>query len=340
MMLNMKCVLGGFFSAALLLQGAAGYKVVGRYPVPGVGGWDYVTLDDAARRIYISHSTQVEVLDADDGKVVGAIADTPGVHGIAIAPAAKHGFTSNGRENKVSMFDPTTLKLIKKIDVGKGPDGIYYDPGTKRVFTNNHGTHDITALDAATGDVVGTVKAGGDGEQAVIGADGMIYVNSEDTAEVIVFDPKSLEVKKRFPIGVAKTPTGLAYDAETKRLFIGCRNEPKMVVMDAVAGKVIGSFKIGAGVDYAGFDPEAKLIFFSCGDGTLSVFHEKSADEYEDAGAVKTQQSAKTMAFDPKTKKIFLPAAEYQETPATEPGKRPTRTMKPGSFTVLVVGKS
>jgi DNA-binding beta-propeller fold protein YncE len=141
------------------------------------------------------------------------------------------------------------LQLIKKIDVGKGPDGIYYDPGSKRVFTNNHGSHDITAINAATGDVVGTVKVEGDGEQAVIGDDGLIYVNSEEAAEVVVFDPKSLEVKKRFPIGVAKVPTGLAYDAKTKRLFIGCRNEPKMVVMDAATGKVINSFPIGAGVD-------------------------------------------------------------------------------------------
>jgi DNA-binding beta-propeller fold protein YncE len=271
---------------------------------------------------------------------VGTIADTPGVHGVAIASEFKHGFTSNGRENKVSMFDPSNLQLIKKIDVGKGPDGIYYDPGSKRVFTNNHGSHDITALDASSGEVVGTVKAEGDGEQAVIGADGLIYVNSEDTAEVVVFDPKSLEVKHRFPIGVAKTPTGLAYDPKTNRLFIGCRNEPKMVVMDAASGKVIGNFPIGKGVDYAAFDPGAGLIFFSCGDGTLSIYHEKSADEYEDAGAVTTQPSAKTMAFDPKTKKIFLPAAEYQETPATDPSKRPQRSVKPGSFVVLVVGKS
>jgi DNA-binding beta-propeller fold protein YncE len=338
-MQSMTNVLIGFFWAALLLQGATNYKVMGRYPIPGVGGFDYVTLDDSARRLYVSHGTQVDVLNADDGKAVGVIPETPGVHGIAIASAFKHGFTSNGRENKVSMFDPSTLQLIKKIDVGKGPDGIYYDPGSKRVFTNNHGSHDITALDAATGDVVGTVKVEGDGEQAVIGADGLIYVNCEDKAEVAVFDSKSLEVKKRFPIGVAKTPTGLAYDAKTKRLFIGCRNEPKMVVMDADTGKVINSFPIGVGVDYAGFDPESSLIFFSCGDGTLSVYHEKSADSYEDAGAVKTQPSAKTMAFDPKTKKIFLPAAEYQEIPATEPGKRPQRSVKPGSFAVLVVGK-
>jgi len=167
----------------------------------------------------------------------------------------------------------------------------------------------------------------------------MIYVNIEDTDEVVVFDPKSLEVKKRFPIGVAKTPTGLAYDERTKRLFIGCRNDPKMVVMDAVSGKVITSFPIGKGVDYAAFDPQARMIFFSCSEGVLNVFHEKTADDYEDEGAVKTQPSARTMALDPKTKRIFLSAAEIIETPATTPGGRPQRTVKPGSFVVLVVGK-
>jgi DNA-binding beta-propeller fold protein YncE len=329
----------GVFLGVLPLSAATTYKVEARYPVPGDGGFDYLTIDSTARRLYLSHATQVDVVDADSGKVVGTLPDTPGVHGIALTPESKRGFTSNGREDKVSMFDPVTLRLIRKIDVGKGPDGIYYDPGSKRVFTNNHGSHDITAIDATTGDTVGTVKAGGDGEQAVIGADGLIYVNSEDTSEVVVFDPKSLEVKKRFPIGVAKTPTGLAYDARTNRLFIGCRNEPKMVVMDAATGKVIKSFPIGAGVDYASFDPDAKLIFFSCGDGTLSIYHERSADEYEEAGTVKTQPGAKTMAFDPKTKKIFLSAAEYIETPASDPSRPPRRSIKPGSFVVLVVGR-
>ena len=334
----MKNICFGFFAGALLAQ-AATYQIQARYPLPGTGGWDYVTIDSSARRIYISHATQVEVVDADSGKMVGTIPDTPGVHGVALAPDFKHGFTSNGRENKVSMFDPATLKLIKKIDVGAGPDGIYYDPASKRVFTNNHGSHNVTAIDASTGDVVGTVKLDGDGEQAIIGKDGLIYVNSENKGEVVVFDPESLEVRKRFPIGVAKTPTGLAYDAKTNRLFIGCREKPAVVVMDAASGKVITSMPIGAGVDFAAFDPDARLVFFSCGDGTLSIFHEKSVNEFEDAGAVKTQQSAKTMAFDPKTKKVYLPAAEYTETPAAEPGKRPTRTMKPDSFVLLVLGK-
>ena len=338
-MLNIRTVIIGVSMVfAAWWQGGTGYKLETRYPVPGNGGWDYVSIDSNARRLYLSHGTQVDVINPDDGKLIGTIADTPGVHGIAIASEFKHGFTSNGRENKVSMFDPATLQLINKIEVGKGPDGIYYDPATKRVFTNNHGSHDITAIDAKTGQVVGTVKVEGDGESAVV-SDGLVYVNLEDTNEVVVFDPKSLEVKQRFPIGVAKGPTGLAYDAKTKRLFIGCRNEPKMVVMDASSGKVIANFPIGRGVDYAGFDPQAKLIFFSCGEGVLSIFHEKSADDYEDVGPVKTQAGARTMAFDPKTKKIFLSVAEVIESPPATPGGRPQRSVKPGSFTVLVVGK-
>src|SRR5215470_20055361 len=222
-MLSLKSALIAASLALAIIQGGSGYKLEKRYPVPGNGGFDYVTIDSSNRRLYLAHGTQVDVIDPDTGKLVGTIGDTPGVHGVALANEFKHGFTSNGRENKVSMFDPTTLQLINKIDVGKGPDGIYYDPETKRVFTNNHGSHDITAIDAATGDVVGTVKVEGDGEQAVIGADGLVYVNSENTNEVVVFDPKSLEVKKRFPIGVAKVPTGLAYDPKTNRLFIGCR---------------------------------------------------------------------------------------------------------------------
>ena len=338
-MISIKSAVIAIALAMTQLQNGAGYKLETRYPVPGNGGFDYVTIDSGARRLYLSHGTQVDVINADDGKLIGTIADTPGVHGIALATEFNHGFTSNGREDKVSMFDPTTLQLINKIDVGKGPDGIYYDRETKRIFTNNHGSHDITAIDAKTGKVVGTVEVKGDGESAVV-ADGLVYVNLEDTNEVVTFDPKSLQVKNRFPIGVAKTPTGLAYDAKSKRLFIGCRNEPRMVVMDAASGKVITSLPIGRGVDFAGFDPQAKLIFFSCSEGVLNVFREKSANDYEDAGPVKTQPRARTMAFDPKTKKIFLSAAEIVESPATTPGGRPQRTIKPGSFVVLVLSKS
>jgi alkaline phosphatase len=323
-----------------IMMGAFGwerYSIEARYPVPGEGGWDYITLDSEMRRLYVSHETAVAVLDADSGKLIGQVADTPGVHGIAIAPALKRGFTSNGKEDKVSMFDRATLQLIRKISVGKGPDGIYFDPATRRVFTNNHGSHDVSAIDAVTGEIVGTVKLEGDGEQAIIGIDGMIYVNSENTFEVVVFDPKSLQVTRRMPITGAKTPTGLAYDSRTSRLFIGCRNEPKMIVMDAANGSVITSMRIGAGVDAAGYDPDSRTIFFSSGDGLLSVFRQKSADDYEDLGAVMTQPTAKTMAYDPRSKRLYLPAADVEVIPPADSTRRAKRTILPNTFQVLVV---
>ena len=324
---------------AAIAANAADYKVIERYPVPGNGGFDYISMDAVSRHLYMSHGNQVDVIEADGGKFVGTIPDTPGVHGAVVVTEFKHGFTTNGRENKVSMFDPATLKLIKKIDVGKGPDGIFYHAATKRMFTNNHGTHDITAINAETGEVAGTVKVEGDGEQMIAGNDGLLYVNSEEEGEVVAFDPKTFEVKKRFPIGVAKTPTGLAYDAKTNRFFIACRNKPLMVVMDAGSGKVISILAIGSGADWAEFDSDAKMVFVSAGEGVLNMFQQKSADVYESAGALKTQQSAKPMGIDPTMKKIFLPAAEYPMTPNTDATKPPVRTLKPNSFTVLVVGK-
>lgn len=321
---------------AATLLADTGYKVTRRYPVGGSGGWDYITLDSAARRLYLSHATRVEVLDADTGTQLGFIPDTPGVHGIAIAGA--RGFTTNGREDKVSIFDVKTLRLIEKVPVGKGPDGIYYHAPTKRIFTNNHGSKDMSVIDAPSGKVVGTVALAGDGEQMVTGRDGLIYINSEDTHEVVAFDPKSLAVRRRFPIGVGQTPTGLAYDRKHNRLFIGCRSK-SMVVMDAATGKVITSLPIGTGVDYAAFDPQARLLFLSNSDGTLNVFRQKSADVYEDAGTVTTQAGARTLAFDPKTRQLFLPTAEVEMIPASGEGQRPTRRVKDGTFVVLVVGK-
>ena len=311
------------------------YRTEARYPVEGTESWDYVTVDSGARRLYVSHETQVEVLNADTGKIVGRIPDTPGVHGIAIAEGSNRGFTSNGRENTVSLFDTETLRLITKIAVGKGPDGIYFDRASKRVFTNNHGSHDITAIDAASGKVAGTVAIEGDGEQAVSSADGLIYVNLEDKSEVAAFDPKTLAVKKRFPIGVGKTPTGLAMDTEHNRLFVACRSEV-LAVMDAATGRVITRLPIGSGVDAAAFDAESHLIFASNADGTLNIFEEKSPDRYEDLGSVMTHPSAKTMAFDPQTKRIFLPGADVETIPASDPTQRPQRKVIPGTFSVFV----
>jgi DNA-binding beta-propeller fold protein YncE len=320
------------------LSAAAEYKVQKRFAVPGSDGWDYISVDSSARRLYVSHGVRVNVLDEDSGTVIGTIEDTPGIHGIAIASNQKHGFTSNGKEDKVSMFDITTLAVIKKIDVGKGPDGIYFDAASQRVFTNNHHSHDITAIDATSGEVVGTVQVEGDGEGSVIGRDGLIYVALEDKNEIAVFDPMTLVVKRHIPLDGVTAPTGLAIDQKANRLFVGGHNKT-MLVLDAETGKKIASFPTGTGTDAAGFDENAKLVFFSNGEGNLTVIHEKSPDEYESLQPVITQQSAKTMALDKETGTVYLPAATVIITPAADPSQKSKRTITDGSFCVLVVGQ-
>jgi YVTN family beta-propeller protein len=335
--MKQKIAVAAIILSSATWSSAADLKVQNRYTVPGNEGWDYISIDSGARRIYVSHSVRVNVLNADTGAVVGTIEDTPGVHGIAIAGKLKHGFTSNGKEDKVSMFDTETLKVIKKIDVGGGPDGIYYDSGSQRVFTNNHHSHDITAIDATTGSVAGTVKVEGNGEGAVAGKDGLMYVALEDKNEIAVFDPKTLEVKRHIPLDGVTAPTGLAIDKKANRLFVGGHNKT-MQVLDAESGHKIASFPTGSGTDAASFDAQNKLIFFSNGEGNLTVIQEKSADEYTPLDSVTTQQSAKTMAFDKKTGKIFLPAATVMPVPPADPSQKPKRKVQDGTFCVLVVG--
>ena len=316
----------------------AEYRVLTRYPILGTEGWDYITVDSAARRVYVSHGIRVNVLNADSGALIGTIEDTPGIHGIAIAGREGHGFTSNGKENKVSMFDSSTLAVIKKIDTGKGPDGIYYDKTSQRIFTNNHGSHNITAIDSATGNVVGTVEIEGDGEGAVTGKDGLIYVALEDKNEIAVFDPKTLEVKRRIPLENIKAPTGLAIDVKNDRLFVGGHNKT-MAILDGASGKQIASFPTGSGTDAAGFDERNRRIFVSNGEGNLTVIQQHSANKYVAQAPVMTQPSAKTMALDEKTGKIMLLAANVISTPAADPSNKPTKTITEGTFCVLVVGK-
>jgi YVTN family beta-propeller protein len=331
--------------ASLLLAGTivaqaavTGYKVTNRFPIEGTDGWDYITVDSAARRIYVSHGVRVNVLDADSGAAVGTIEDTPGVHGIAIASSSNHGFTTNGKENKVSVFDATTLALIKKIEVGKGPDGIYYDAASNRVFTNNHGSHDITAIDGTSGEVVGTVPVGGDGEGIVTGKDGMIYVALEDKNELCAFDPKTLEVKRHLPLEAIDAPTGLAVDTRNDRFFVGGHNK-MMSVVNGTTGKKVVSFPTGSGTDAAGFDEQTRMIFLSNGEGNITVVHQTSADKYTLETPIVTQASAKTMAIDTTTHNLLLPAATVVVTPPVDGKGRPTRTITAGTFAVLVVGK-
>lgn len=336
--MKQKTILLAILIGAALPAAAADYKIQKRFAIPGTEGWDYITVDSSARRVYVSHGVRVNVLDADTGAAIGTIEDTPGVHGIAIASPQKHGFTSNGKEDKVTMFDLSTLAVVKKIDVGKGPDGIYFDAASQRVFTNNHHSHDITAINASTGDVVGTVQVEGDGEGAVVGKDGLIYVALENKNEIAVFDPKTLEVKRHLPLDGVTAPTGLTIDQKANRLFVGGHNKT-MLVLDADTGKKIATFPTGLGTDAAGFDETAKLVFFSNGEGNITVIREKSPDEYEALEPVVTQQSAKTMTIDHKTGKILLPAATIVTTPAADPSEKPKRTITDGTFCVLVVGQ-
>jgi DNA-binding beta-propeller fold protein YncE len=322
-------------AAACIGAEAPGFKVAKKYPVPGDGSFDYIVFDSSSNRLYVSHGTEVDVLDADSGTVLGKVEDTPGVHGVAIVPTLHRGFTSNGKNATVSVFDTDTFKTIKNISVAEDPDFIFYDPQTNRVLVCHGDAAAITAIDPEKQAVIGKIDLGGGAEAAVVNEKGTGFVNLEEAAMVVSFDPQALTVKQKWPITECKTPTGLAMDAPNSRLFIGCRSKV-LAVMDAKSGQVITTLPIGERVDAVAFDADNKLIFASNGDGTISVIRQKNANEYEPVGDIQTQKSAKTMAFDPKSKRLFLSAAEMQPAPAVS-GQRARMTPKPGTFTVLVV---
>jgi DNA-binding beta-propeller fold protein YncE len=312
-----------------------GFKVTKKYPVPGDGGFDYIVFDGSSNRLYVSHGTEVNVVDADSGKVLGKIEDTPGVHGIAIVPTLHRGFTTNGENATVSVFDTNTFKTIKNISVPEDPDFVFYDPQTNRVLVCHGEAAVITAIDPEKEAVIGKIDLGGGAEAAVVDGRGTGFVNLEEAASVVSFDPQSLTVKQKWPITGCKTPTGLAIDAPNSRLFIGCRSKV-LAVMDSNSGQVITTLPIGERVDAVAFDPDNKLIFASNGGGTVSVIRQKSTNEYESVGDIQTQKSAKTMAFDPKSKRLFLSAAEMQPALASN-GQTARPRPKPGTFAVLVV---
>jgi DNA-binding beta-propeller fold protein YncE len=327
-------------AAVALAAAGPGYHVVTTYKLGGEGGWDYLITDADARRTYISRGTHVVVIDADTGKSVGDIADTPGVHGIALAPELGRGFTSNGREGTVSIFDIKTLATNSKVKVGENPDAILYDPATKRVFTFNGRSQDSTAIDATTGKVLGTIKLDGKPEFAATDAKGGIWVNIEDKSELVAIDPNKLEVKAKWPLAPCTEPSGLAIDRKNRRLFSGCDNK-MMAVVDADTGKVLATPPIGDGVDATAFDPETGLAFASCGgDGVLTVVKEDSPDKFSVAENVPTQKGARTMALDTKTHKVFVVTAQFGPRPAsTADNPHPRPAILPDSFVVLVVGK-
>ncbi len=320
----------------------ASWHQVHAFRVGGEGGWDYLTHEEAGHRLFVPRSSHVMILDDQTGKLLGDIADTPGVHGVALDSAHHRGFTSNGGDNTVTMFDLKTLAPLSRIPVGSRPDAILYDEASQRVFTCNGGSHDLTVLDAATGKVVGTVTLEGRPEEGVADGKGHLYVNLEDKSAITAVDTKTLKILHVWPLQPGEGPTGLAMDRQNRRLFSVCDNQ-FMVVMDADTGHIVATPAIGHGPDGCGFDPKLKIAFSSNGqDGTLTLIHEDSPMRFSPAGVVTTQPGARTMALDPKRHQVYLAAARYQapptaSTPPTAPRRRPA--MEPGSFTILVIGR-
>jgi DNA-binding beta-propeller fold protein YncE len=326
-------------AAAALAAAGPGYKVVNTYKIGGDGGWDYLTADASARRLYISRGTHVIVLDLDSGKNVGEIADTPGVHGIALAPELGRGFTSNGREGTVSVFELKTLATSSKIKVGEGPDAILYDPATRRVFTFNGRSQDATVIDATNGTVVGTIKLDGKPEFAASDGKGEIFVNIEDKSEITAIDANKLVVKTKWPLAPCELPSGLSMDKKNQRLFVGCDNK-MMAVVDADSGKVLATPAIGDGVDATVFDDDTGLAFASCGEGVLSVIREESPEKFMLVETVQTQTGARTLALDSKTHNVFVVTAKFGPPPAATPDNpHPRHSIVPDTFVVLAVAK-
>jgi DNA-binding beta-propeller fold protein YncE len=322
------------FVAVTVAAAPEGYHLLKTTPIPGDGSWDYVTVDAVGRRVYVSHATKVDVLEADSGAVVGTIADTAGVHGIAVAADLGRGFTSNGRANAVTAFDLRSLKPLGTIPTGKNPDCIIYDRSTGRVFAFNGGSASVTAIDAAAAKVAGTIDLGGQPKFAATDGAGHVFVNLEDKNEVLRLDSKELKVLDRWPTAPAKLPVSMAIDPTNHRLFVGCRSK-SLLVLDSETGKTVATLPIGERVDGGAFDPETKLAFCSCGDGTVSVVRQESPDRYSAVETIKTKTGSKTMGFNPTSHKLFIPAAEFK--PPAGGGRRPT--IVPGSFGVLVYGR-
>jgi len=342
--MNTKCrLLLASFGLSLLctlnVHAEGPYRFLKEIPVGGEGGWDYLTVDAAARRLYVTHATKIVVIDLDKETVVGEIADTPGVHGFALAPELGRGFSSNGKENTASIVDLKSLKTIVHVETGENPDAILYEPGQQQVYTFNGRGQSATAFPATfDGNIDGvlpgkTIALSGKPEFAVADSKaGRIYVNIEDQNAVAVLDTKTHQIAATWPLAPGEEPTGLAIDAAQHRLFVGCHNK-LMVVLDSATGKVVGTVPIGQGVDATAFDAGTQYVFASCGDGTVTVAHEDAPDKLTVVQTLATEHGARTMALDPTTHKIYLASARFEPAAA---GQRPK--IVAGSFKVLVYG--
>ena len=314
-----------------LLRAQSGYKVNNQIHLEGDGGWDYLSVDEAAGRLYVSHSSMALVVDLKTGKQVGKIPDTNGIHGIAIATNLNKGFTSNGRDSSVTVFDLKTLAITGKIKVtGKNPDAILYDVFSQKLFTFNGGSSNATVIDAKQNKVIGTISLDGKPEFPASDGKGKIFVNIEDKSEISVINATTLKVEKSWSVAPGEEPSGLALDNETHRLFSVCGNK-LMVVSDAEAGKVVTTLPIGDRCDGVAFDPSLKRAYSSNGDGTITVVQEENKDKFKVLENIVTQKGARTIAVNKTTHHLYLPTAEFEKAP--EGNHSPV--IKPKTFVIL-----
>jgi len=316
--------------SAVLHAADPNYHVVKEIQIGGDGGWDYLILDPATHRLYVSHATKIVVADTESGKVVGEIPDTPGVHGFAIAPELGRGFTSNGRSNSSTIVDLKTLKPLGTVATGANPDSIRYLPSRKEVWTFNHTGGSITAFDPMTAKVIATIEVGGTLEEAVEDpAVNRVYVNVEDKNTIAVVDTLKHALVVTWPIEGCEAPTGLAFDAKNHLLLSAC--DGRMAVTDSRSGKAVTSFPIGTRVDGNGFDPGTNLAFASSGTGVLTIAHEDAPGKFTVVQTAKTQPSARTMWLDPASHRVYVPAAD------TTTGPNGRAQMAPNTMKVLVL---
>jgi YVTN family beta-propeller protein len=328
-------VFTGTFSQINGQNAVSEYKIVNKIKLPGTGGWDYLSVDETYNRLFVSHGTVVDVADLKSGLLIGTIGETPGVHGITIAPDLNKAFISVGRSNAVKVIDLKTLAFITDITgTGKNPDAIMYDSFTKKVFTFNGGSADATVIDAVTNKIIATIPLDGKPEFPVSDGKGRIFVNNEDKSLITVIDAQLMKVEKTWSIAPGEEPSGLALDNETHRLFSVCSNK-LMMIIDAIDGHVT-SLPIGEGCDGVKFDPGLKRAYSSNGEGTMTIVQEVDKDNFKVLENFTTMPGARTLAVDVRTHHIYLPSAEFEPAPApTTENPRPRRTMKPDTFAVL-----
>lgn len=314
-------------------------EVLRTLKVGGDGGWDYVTLDSEARRVYMPRSSRVMVLDLG-GKKIGEIPGTEGVHGVALAKELDRGFTSNGRANTMTVFKLSTLEVIKEVKTtGENPDAILYDAATRQVFTFNGRGKNATVFNAETLEVTGTIPMGGKPEFSVCDGKGRVFVNVEDTHELLAINARTRAVESRWSLKPLEEPSGLAIDVVHQRLFAVGRNK-LMAVVDATNGKLVTSLPIGEGCDAAAFDAGTGRVYASNGEGTLTVINQDGKDHFTVTGTIPTRRGARTMAVDGKTHLVYLPTAEFGPAPEAKPGQRSRPPMIPDSFQIVVVGEA